>query len=216
MKFDAVIFDLDGVLCSTDRYHYSAWKAIADELGVPFDERVNNRLRGVSRMESLDIVLETYGGSLSQSEKETLAERKNASYRAMLGEMTPADVTGETRDVLAALRTSGLKLAVGSSSKNARYILERTGLTGCFDAVSDGVGLTRSKPDPEVFLRAAALLGVCPEKCAIVEDAVAGVQAGRAAGMFTFAMGDAAQADLADHNLASFSELLLHCECTNS
>lgn len=207
MRYDAIIFDLDGVLCSTDQYHYLAWKSLADELGIPFDETMNNRLRGVSRMDSLEIVLEPYQGNLTQAEKEALAERKNAAYREMLGAMTPADVRDEVRTVLIRLRTAGLKLAVGSSSKNARYILERTALTDCFDAVSDGVGLKRSKPDPEVFLRAAALLGIPPAHCAVVEDAVAGVEAGRAAGMTTFAVGDAARAHVADHDLASLLDL---------
>lgn len=123
-----IIFDLDGVLIHTDQYHYQAWKRLADRLEIPFDETVNNRLRGVSRMESLDIVLERYHGQpLSKTDKERLAEEKNGVYRALLGRMTPASVDPGVRETLGQLRGRGYRLAVGSSSKNARIILERVG-----------------------------------------------------------------------------------------
>ncbi|HET7723786.1 MAG TPA: beta-phosphoglucomutase [Propionibacteriaceae bacterium] len=202
------MFDLDGVICFTDVYHYRSWKSVADELGIPFDETINNRLRGVSRMASLEIVLERYEGEpLSDARKEELAATKNDRYRVMLGDMSPADLDPSVRTTLDALRDRGLKLAIGSSSRNAKFILERIGLAGYFDAVSDGTNITRSKPDPEVFLKAAEFLGVEPSRCVVVEDAVAGIEAGAAAGMYTAAIGDAAEQGVGDVQLATFADL---------
>lgn len=198
MRFDAVIFDLDGVLCSTDEYHYLAWKAVSDGLGVPFDRETNDRLRGVSRMESLEIILERYPVSLSAAEKSALAEQKNELYKRYLTRLSPADLPREVSDVLDTLRGRGLKLAVGSSSKNTPFILQRLGLDGFFDAVSDGNNIGRSKPDPEVFLKAAEMLGVAPERCLVVEDSVAGAKAGHAGGMAVACVGDAAAAGAGD------------------
>ena len=204
-----LIFDLDGVLVFTDQYHYAAWKKLADRLGIYFDEKINNRLRGVSRMESLEIILERWEGpAFSEEEKQALAAEKNETYRALLMQMTPESVTQEVRDTLAELRRRGYKLSVGSSSKNAKTILRQIGLEGYFDAVSDGTNITRSKPDPEVFLKAAEFLGMAPTECLVVEDAVAGVQAAHAAGMDAAAVGDAAGSGLAEYSLKSFSELL--------
>lgn len=170
MKFDAVIFDLDGVICSTDEYHYAAWKKMADSLAIPFDRTINNRLRGVSRMASLEIILEQYHGApLSEAKKEQLAAMKNDIYRESLKNMSPADLTDEVKRTLDALRAAGLKLAIGSSSKNTPFILERIGLGRYFDAVSDGNNITRSKPDPEVFLKAAEMLRLAPARCLVVE-----------------------------------------------
>ena len=208
MRFKAVIFDLDGVICHTDEYHYLAWKAMADSLGVPFDRKINDRLRGVSRMESLDIILEKYNGTLSQTEKEALAEKKNELYRQYLSRMSPADLSDEVRSTLNSLDGMGLLLAIGSSSKNAPFILRQIGLDGFFDAVSDGNNITRSKPDPEVFLKAAQMLGLEPAQCLVVEDAVSGAQAGHAGGFQVACLGDAAAAGVGDHDLTSFSELL--------
>ena len=178
----AVIFDLDGVLVRTDQAHDKAWRALAVRLGIPFDGRAAARLRGVSRMEALDIVLEGCGRSFTPAEKEALAAEKNERYRALIAEMTPADVAPDTTVTLKALRERGLLLAVASSSKNARFILERTGLTPYFHAVVDGTQIARSKPDPEVFLKAAQALGVSPAEALVVEDAAAGVRAARCGG----------------------------------
>ena len=209
LKKKAVIFDLDGVICFTDEYHYEAWKRMADDMGIPFDRQVNNRLRGVSRMDSLEIILEKYEGpALSQADKEALAAKKNDIYRESLARMSPADLSAEVRETLEALRAKGLKLAIGSSSKNAPFILERLGLGNFFDAVSDGNCITRSKPDPEVFLKAAEFLGLAPEACVVVEDAVSGAQAGRAGGFAVACVGDACAAGTGDWNLSAFSELL--------
>lgn len=203
-----VIFDLDGVICFTDEYHYLAWKEMADGLGIYFDRQINNRLRGVSRMESLEIILERYEGSpLSQRDKEALAAKKNEIYRGLLGQMSPRDLSEEVKRTLDTLRGEGLKLAIGSSSKNAPFILERIGLAGYFDAVSDGNNITRSKPDPEVFLKAAQMLDLAPEDCLVVEDAVAGAEAGHAGGFRVACVGDAAEAKAGDYNLSTISEL---------
>ncbi len=209
MKYKGVIFDLDGVICFTDEYHYLAWKAMANKLGVYFDREINNRLRGVSRMDSLEIVLERYVGEpLTQAQKDGLAQHKNELYRQYLAQMSPADLSDEVRDTLEELRRRGLKLAIGSSSKNSPYILERIGLKGWFDAESDGNNITRSKPDPEVFLKAAQFLGLSPADCLVVEDAVSGAQAGHAGGFQVACLGDASQAGVGDYNLDSFPQLL--------
>lgn len=183
MRYRAVIFDLDGVLCSTDRFHFEAWKQTAREVKAPFDEKINQRLRGVSRMESLEIILEGSPLALSGAEKLRLAEEKNARYRALLQNLTPADLTPGAEETLAALRAAGIKLAVGSSSKNAVFILERLGAASWFDAVCDGTMISHSKPHPEVFLKAAEMLGEPPRSCLVVEDAAAGLEAARAGGM---------------------------------
>lgn len=208
-KYDGVIFDLDGVICFTDHYHYLAWKALADSLGIDFDESKNDRLRGVSRMESLEIVLEGYHGApLSDAEKTALADRKNALYRQSLQTMSPKDLSDEVRNTLNELRSRGLKLAIGSSSKNTPLILERIGLAGFFDAVSDGNNITRSKPDPQVFTMAAEMLRLPAEKCLVVEDALAGLQAAAAGGFDSAGLGPASQSGQATYSLRSFRELI--------
>ncbi len=209
MKYQAIIFDLDGVICFTDEYHYLAWKQMADSLGVYFDRQINNRLRGVSRMASLEIVLERYSGpALSDERKVELATMKNDIYRESLAQMSPADLSDEVRDTLNGLRERGLKLAIGSSSKNTPFILGQLGLGSFFDAVSDGNNITRSKPDPEVFLKAAEMLGLEPSVCLVVEDAVSGAEAGHAGGFDVACVGDAARAGSGDYNMQSVAELL--------
>ena len=209
MNIKGIIFDLDGVIVFTDRYHYLAWKKIADEMGIYFDETINNRLRGVSRMESLEIILENYHGApLSDEKKVALAEKKNNFYRELLQEMSPVSVAPEVRSTLQTLRERGYKLSVGSSSKNTKTILERVQLTDAFDAISDGTNITRSKPDPEVFLKAAQFLGLEPKECAVIEDAFAGIDAACAAGMISVGIGDASGYDKATYHIQSFDELL--------
>ncbi|MBR1740950.1 MAG: beta-phosphoglucomutase, partial [Lachnospiraceae bacterium] len=210
--YDAVIFDLDGVICSTDKYHYEAWKELADELGIPFDLTVNDRLRGVSRMDSLEIILEKSEKEYSKSEKEAFAEQKNETYKKLLANMSEKDLSAEVRGTLDELRNRVKKLAIGSSSKNTPFILGQIGLGDYFDKVSDGNGITHSKPHPEVFLRAAELLGIRPERCLVVEDAVSGAAAGHAAGMYVACVGSASEERAGDYNLRSFSELLKFVE----
>lgn len=204
----AIIFDLDGVICHTDEYHYQAWKAMADSMGIPFDREINNRLRGVSRMASLEIILEQYKGELSQAEKETLATQKNELYKDSLKNMSPADLSGEVKATLETLRDRGYKLAIGSSSKNTPFILQQLGLGSFFDAISDGNNITHSKPDPEVFVKAAQMLCISPEECLVVEDAVSGAIAGKRGGMQVACVGDASAEMAGDYNLTSFAELL--------
>lgn len=208
MKYQAIIFDLDGVICHTDKYHYQAWKKIADELDIYFDETINNRLRGVSRMESFEIILEKYEGNMPEQEKIQWAEKKNDIYKILLENMSPEDLSEEVQHTLLKLRERGMKLAIGSSSKNAKFILKQIGLGEFFDAISDGNNITKSKPDPEVFVKAAEFVKVAPEKCLVVEDAKAGLQAAIEGGMDCAAIGDAVESGLATYNMERFSDLL--------
>lgn len=212
MALQGIIFDLDGVLCSTDEYHYRAWKELADSIGVPFDRAVNKRLLGISRMDSLNIVLEKSGRTWTQEEKQQLAAQKNARYRALLQNLTPKALDPEVKQTLDALRAKGFLLAVASSSRNAPFILERLGLGSFFDAVCDGSQIMHAKPDPEVFLTAASMLHLLPEDCLVVEDAVAGAQAGHAGGFLVACVGDAAEKGAGDYNLARLSGLLSVCD----
>ncbi|MDY4610904.1 MAG: beta-phosphoglucomutase [Sphaerochaetaceae bacterium] len=183
MMLSACIFDLDGVVCHTDEYHYLAWKRLCDFLGLRFDRPLNEQLRGVSRRESLEIILSHNDISLSEDALRDAMDRKNAWYREFLERMTPADLEPDVRPALTELHAMGLRLALGSSSRNARLILDRLGLFDMFDAVADGTMISRSKPDPEVFLKAAALIGIEPSRCVVVEDALSGIHAAKAAGM---------------------------------
>ena len=207
-KYNAVIFDLDGVICHTDKYHYEAWKKVADEIGIYFDQEINNRLRGVSRMESFEIILERYNGELNESEKEFWITKKNDIYKELLKNMNTSDLSEEVKATLDGLRAANHKLAIGSSSKNARFILGQLGLGEYFDAISDGTNITKSKPDPEVFLKAAEFLGEKPEECYVVEDAYAGIDAAKSAGMQAVGIGDAAGYGATDKKIKSFGELL--------
>lgn len=208
MKYKGIIFDLDGVICSTDEQHYLAWKALADKLGVPFDRERNNLLRGVSRMACVDIILEKSTKTYSDEEKLQMAAEKNEMYRRLLAEISEKDLSDDVRNTLNTFRAAGLKLAIGSSSKNTPFILERIGLENFFDAVSDGNNITHSKPHPEVFLKAAAMLGLDPADCLVVEDAHAGVEAAVAGGFDCAAMGDARDDERAVLHLEKFSDLL--------
>ncbi len=203
-----VIFDLDGVIVSTDDLHFKAWKEMADGEGIYFDKEINNRLRGVSRMESLNIILERAARNYSMEEKLLLAEKKNDIYRELLKSLTPHDrLTGIT-ETLNKLRKMGFLLAIGSSSKNTPAILKHIGLEGFFDAVSDGNNILKSKPDPEVFIKAAEMLKLKPEECYIVEDAKAGIDAGVAGGFKTIGVGDAAEYSKTDFKLKDITELI--------
>ena len=207
-RFEGIIFDLDGVLCHTDEYHYLAWQALADKIGVPFDRSVNELLRGVSRMESLEIILEKAGRTYTDAEKSAFANEKNEMYRGFLARMTPDDLPGGVRETLAELRRRGYRLAIGSSSKNTPLILDRLALTGAFDAVADGNEITRSKPDPEVFLLAARKLGLTPAECLVVEDAESGVSAAVAGGFTAAGIGSAKDDPRVTFRLCALADLL--------
>ena len=207
----AIIFDLDGVICTTDKYHYLAWKALADSLGLPFDKKVNGLLRGVSRMESLEIVLGEHSADYSQEQKTALATRKNEIYKSYLSAMTPGDLSKEVRSTLYTLRQRGYLLAIGSSSKNTRQILRQLGLGEFFDAVADGTMITRSKPDPEVFLLAASMLGVRPENAVVIEDAESGVRAAKAGRFRAIGIrteGNDPNSDITIRHLKNLTEIL--------
>ncbi len=203
----AVIFDLDGVIVSTDEFHYLGWQKIADEEGIYFNRAINERLRGVSRLESLEIILEKANRTYSPAEKSALADRKNKYYRELLNTLSPADILPGAMELVAGLRSDGIKIAIGSSSRNTPFILEKIGLAETFDAVSDGNQIKRSKPDPEVFLLAAAKMHIPPELCLVVEDADAGVEAAINANMKCLAVGSACKNPLAHLRANSLSEI---------
>ena len=208
MKLEAVIFDLDGVLVHTDRFHYLAWKQLADEEGIPFDESINHFLRGVSRLESLEIIIKPSKRLYTDEEKWKLAERKNDYYRTFLNQLTPADTAQDTVVTLSTLKAKGIKIGIGSSSKNAQYILERIGLSKAFDAVVTGMDIVNGKPDPEVFKTAAERLRVPYESCLVVEDAEAGMIAAKRASMYAAAIGAGLDSEHADYHLNDLTELI--------
>jgi beta-phosphoglucomutase len=195
MSIQGVIFDLDGVLVSTDDFHYKGWARLAADEGIPFTREDNHRQRGVSRMESLEILLEKSKSAYTDEQKLEMAARKNGYYVDFLQDLTPADALPGTREILAELRETGVKLAVGSSSRNTPLIMEKVDICGFFDAVADGNDISHSKPDPEVFLLAAERLGLRPEACVVVEDAAAGVESARRAGMRVVGVGPAELGD---------------------
>ena len=203
-----IIFDLDGVLLKTDQFHYLAWGKIAEKFSIPFSYEINDRLRGVSRMDSLNIILSYSKESFSEIEKEEIADEKNEIYRSYLQKMTPKDVDDSVRETLKKLKDIGLKLAIGSSSKNTNLILEKTHLLEYFDAVSDGNNITRSKPNPEVFLKAAEYLNLEPSECFVIEDAVAGIDAGNNGGFITIGIGPASKYEKAKFSINKLSDLL--------
>lgn len=208
MKYKAVIFDLDGVICFTDKYHYQAWKALADEEGIYFDEQINNRLRGVSRMESLEIILERAHKTYTDDEKNAMATKKNEIYKELLVQMSPADLSEDVAEALKRLKEGGVMIAVGSSSKNARTILNQIGLGDAFDKISDGNNISNSKPDPEVFQKAAEMLGLEPKDCLVVEDAKAGIAAANAGGFDCAGIGEAAEDEDTTYPIQKISDLL--------
>lgn len=208
MKYKAVIFDLDGVIVSTDMLHYKAWKYMADIYGIPFDQKINHRLRGVSRMASLDIILENTTNIYTKEEKLKMATLKNDYYVKLLSELTPDDILEGANALLTYLKSKDIMVAIGSSSKNAGIILKQIGLDLAFDVIADGNHITHSKPDPEVFLKAANMLGIKPEDCAVIEDAVAGIEAAKRANMYAVAIGDAKNAKDADLKIDSLLELI--------
>lgn len=203
-----VIFDLDGVLVTTDRFHFAAWKELADGLGMEFNETVNHRLRGVSRQQSLRNIYDHNKRELP--EEGVFNEQctsKNARYVELIKRMTPQDVLPGAVELLESLRKAGLKLAVASASKNSPLVLERTNLAGYFDAVSDGNNITYSKPHPEVFQKAAQMLGLPIDRCVGVEDATSGIESIHAAGMVAIGIGN--QAVGADVTFGTVAQLTL-------
>ncbi|MDF2700946.1 MAG: beta-phosphoglucomutase, partial [Haloplasmataceae bacterium] len=202
-----VIFDLDGVIVSTDYLHYKAWKQISDQENIYFDEEINHRLRGVSRMQSLEIILERANKIYTESEKNQLAESKNAFYVELLRSLSPDHILSNVKELLAYLKTKEIKTAIGSSSKNSKIILKQVGLLNAFDAIADGNDITRSKPNPDVFLIAAKKIGLDPKVCAVIEDAEAGIIAAKRANMFAIAIGAAINSKEADVRINDLIEI---------
>lgn len=186
----AVIFDLDGVLTDTAHYHYLAWKALADELGIAFNEHDNEQLKGVDRLGSLRWILQKGGLTLSPAEEQRLMQQKNSHYLRLIDNMTPADLFAGTKQLFAELKQNHIKIGLASASKNATFVVQRLGIAAQFDYIADANDVANSKPDPEVFLLAAKGLGVTPEHCIGVEDAVAGIEAINRAGMKAIGIGD--------------------------
>ncbi len=209
MLLKACIFDLDGVVVDTAIYHYAAWRRLANELGFDFSEEQNERLKGVSRMRSLDLILEIGGQQASPEEKQEMAARKNSWYQEMVAQMKPDEVLAGARAFIIACKADGLGVAIGSASKNAKLILAKTGLTDLFDAIIDGNATTRSKPDPEVFELAAAALSVKQEQCVVFEDAPKGVDAANALNMLSIGVGNVATLGHADAIISDFEGFTL-------
>ena len=190
MRTRACIFDLDGVVVDTAKYHFLAWKRLADDLGILFTEKDNERLKGVNRMTSLEIILEIGGKKLAKSEKDELAVLKNKWYVEYISRMTPGEILPGTLEFINELKSSKIKIALGSASRNTPLILERVGMYSVFDAVADGNSVHKAKPDPEVFLKAAEMIGVETGRCVVFEDAYAGVDAALKAGMICIGIGN--------------------------
>lgn len=207
-KYKGIIFDLDGVICNTDEFHYIAWKKLADKLNIYFDREINNRLRGVSRIKSLEIILELSKRKYTDSEKSEFAEEKNDNYKKLLQKMSPNSLTEDVKSTLTAIKKQDFKIAIGSSSKNTLYILERVGLSQFFDTVVDGNQIKNSKPNPEVFLKAAQNLNLCPNECLVVEDAFTGIEAAVNGGFDSAGIGDAYTDEKAVYHIKNLSDLM--------
>ncbi|MBF9016925.1 MULTISPECIES: beta-phosphoglucomutase [unclassified Oceanispirochaeta] len=197
-KIRGVLFDLDGVLVDTAKYHYQAWSKLAESLGFSFSEEDNERLKGVSRAACLEILLTIGNVSLTEKEKEEAMAGKNANYVDMISHMSPRGILPGVLELLKELQEAGIKTALGSASRNAPIILEKTGLKDYLDAVVDGNRTTQAKPNPEVFLLGASDLNLKPEECVVFEDAAAGIEAGIAGGMLTVGIGHKDQLGAAD------------------
>lgn len=206
-QIKACLFDLDGVLVDTAVYHYKAWKRLANAMGFDFTEEQNEQLKGVSRVESLNKILVWGGVKKTDAEKEELATLKNSWYVDMITKMTPAEVLPGTVDFLTEIHKAGYKLALGSASKNSGIILEKTDLAHFFDEIVDGNMVTKSKPDPEVFLKGAELLGFAPDECVVFEDAVAGVEAAKRGGMKAIGIGEKSVLSQADVVVSGLDKL---------
>jgi beta-phosphoglucomutase len=207
MKIGAFLFDLDGVIVDTAVFHYQAWRKLCNTLGFDIDQAFNETLKGISRMDSLDAILKHGNISLGQEEKEKYAKIKNDWYLEMVNEMTEDDILPGVKSFLQESRALGLQIALGSASKNARLILEKTGILPLFDELIDGNHVSKSKPDPEVFLKGAKVLGVKNEECVVFEDAFAGVQAAKAANMIAIGIGSKEVLSNADFVISGLHEM---------
>lgn len=208
MRFEGAIFDLDGVIVDTARFHYLAWKELADWLGFEFTTQHNEMLKGVSRVRSLEILLEIGGITLDGMTFKKVLQEKNGRYIELIGSLKKQDILPGAEEYILQLKEEGVRVALGSASKNAPFILGRLGLEGLFDGISDGNSVSRAKPDPEVFLKAAELIGIPPRRCAVFEDSKAGIEAAKRAEMFSVGIGDAAILGRADIVVDSLNALV--------
>jgi beta-phosphoglucomutase len=208
MSIYGFIFDLDGVLTDTAKYHYQAWQRLANELGVPFDREHNEALRGVSRRRSLELLLA--GRIYPEEQMLEMMERKNRYYQELLKQVTPQDLLPGVCNLLEALRAADLKIAVGSASKNARELVHRLHIAPSIDALADGYSVVRPKPAPDLFVYAAGLLRVCVHECVVFEDAAAGVEAAKVAGMYAVGLGPIERVGQADLVLPDLSHTTPH------
>ena len=202
-----LLFDLDGVIVDTAKYHYLAWKEIASELGIDFTEQDNESLKGVSRMHSFEIVLEVGGKTMSQEEKEQYCEKKNEVYLTYIRKLEESEILPGVREFLEDVKRKGYKIALGSASKNSRLILDRLHLTEIFDEIIDGTKTSKAKPDPEVFVLGAKALDFACEECIVFEDAAAGIEAAHAGGMQTVGIGSKERLPEADFNIPGFADI---------
>ncbi len=209
MQFKSALFDLDGVIVDTAIYHFQAWRRLANELGFDFTEHQNEQLKGISRMESLDLILKWGNKTLSDSEKMEWAARKNNWYLELITHMTPKEILPGVKDFLNELKEEGIKIALGSASRNSKMILNKIELFHYFDAIIDGNNITKGKPDPQVFLLGANATSSLPSECVVFEDAQAGIQAAKAGGMFAVGIGDKKVLKEADFVVSSFLDFNL-------
>lgn len=206
-KIKACLFDLDGVICDTAKYHYLGWKRVANELGFDISHDFNETLKGVNRMDSLDKILAQGKIKLSEEEKEAWAAKKNEWYLEYVRQMKPNEILPGVMDIFAELKKRNIKIALGSASKNAKIILDLLQITSFFDEIIDGTMVEKGKPNPEVFLKGAAACGVKPKECIVFEDALEGVKAGIAAGCHTVGIGDMKTLKRADMVISSFADI---------
>lgn len=207
MRKKGFIFDLDGVIVDTARYHYIAWKHLAEELGISFSETQNEQLKGVSRVRSLEKILDWGNMKLSPNDFNNLLEKKNNDYLSHIEQMDESEILPDVPRVLSYLKQNNQPLALGSASKNARTILKEVNLHDIFDVIVDGTNVSRAKPDPEVFLKAAEGLNQPPRDCIVFEDSLAGIKAANNAGMMSIGIGDAAILNEATHVFNNFTEI---------
>ena len=208
-RFVGVVFDLDGVLTDTAHYHFLAWKRLAEALGIAFDEAANEHLKGIDRMGSLELILGDKAAHYTHEQKLALADEKNTHYGQLIATMTPMDLLPGAREALLAVRVAGLKTALASVSKNAMTVLQRLAIVDLFDDIVDAATIANSKPHPEIFLTAAAHLGLDPLRCLGVEDSIAGIRAIKSAGMMALGIGDPAVLTEADKVISGLEQFSL-------
>jgi len=209
-NIEGAIFDLDGVIVDTAKYHYSAWKKLANMLGFEFTEKDNEKLKGVSRKESLEILLKIGGkeNEFSEVQKEELMDIKNSWYLEYIDKLTEEDLLPGAKELILTLKEQGIKTGLATASKNAMLILERLNIKDLFDAIVDGTQISRAKPDPEIFLKCAQKLKIDPQKCIVFEDAAAGIKAAKLAGMFAVGVGAFEILSEADIVVSSLEQML--------